>query len=86
MSNVCRIISSSTREIFPIRTVFKPASWQRKVNKSTAELEGAQTKTVASVCVNVLIACTKVVVFPVPGGPCTTATSIAPFICRTAAC
>ena len=47
------------------------------VSKSTAVLVGAQTNTCFSSCNTNRMACTMVVVFPVPGGPCTTAISLA---------
>ena len=68
----------------PKRSTSTPASRSFSVSKSTAELVGAHTRTCRSFSSVRRMACTSVVVLPVPGGPCTTAMSSAARTCRRA--
>ena len=69
--------ASFTRARFPMRITFKLAAKAFSVNKSAAALLGAVTKTCFSFLTSCRITSTKVVVFPVPGGPWIMDTSFA---------
>ena len=87
LSRVSAISRSDTLAGLPTRSTFSPSSDSFSLSRSTAVLLGAVTSMRFSPCaMSARMACTSVVVLPVPGGPCTMASSLACSILFTACC
>src|SRR2546430_7238134 len=60
-----------------------PAATSRSTRLSTARFDGAAARTFSPLAAARRISSTRTVVFPVPGGPCTSIRSLARSACRS---